>query len=369
MDPYQEDRLREEVIYLHSLWHQGPPRPQNPIAYQTSLRPINPTQFKRRGNPPPARRGKFETESSDSGIEWPCKLKTDKPPETDAGWPKLLVPSSSERRSLTTEEQAQLASNQAQKAALKAVCDFLCNEDSSDDEEAEDEYIDDVQEGDIDNTAKGEVRGSLDFFVKLFENDGALREYYEKNYAGGEFSCLVCFAAGKRSVKKYKDGLALVQHSISVTKTKRRQAHRAFGQSVCKILGWDINRLPPSIASSQLENKLGLSSDSPVEGQHNDNAEPVSNNRGDGGGEHIINENLESNDGGSSLLEGSIDDCLRDDFNLQEFIMDIVYGSNGEVSPQNKSLNSDNPQDNTDSRSPFLVESEKEEEAGVHKND
>ncbi|KAI4366052.1 hypothetical protein MLD38_021975 [Melastoma candidum] len=40
MDPYVEldpyvERLREEVIYLHSLWHQGPPCPRpsypNPV--------------------------------------------------------------------------------------------------------------------------------------------------------------------------------------------------------------------------------------------------------------------------------------------------------------------------------------------------
>lgn len=262
MDPDYEQRLREEVIYLHSLWHQGPPRPNIPKPNLTTLHPRNPIQFKKRGIRPLGKRNKTLTESLDSGIEWPCKITPDLPPATDSGWPSVRVPSNSEPRSLTPEEQARLASDQAQKVALKTVSEFLSHRDNADDE-----CIDEVEEEDqdVDDTTEGEGCTKLEFFVKLFKDDSALREYYEKNNAGGEFSCLVCYALGKRGWKRYKDCVALVQHSISITKTKSRQSHRAYGQAICNILGWDINRLPSSIVS--IDNKLGPSSNNLVEGQ------------------------------------------------------------------------------------------------------
>lgn len=259
MDPYYEQRLREEVIYLHSLWHQGPPTPKFPKPNPTTLHPTNPTQFKKRGTKPLRNRNKTQTESSDSGIEWPCKTPPKSPAATDSGWPSLRPPSNSEPPSITPEQQSRLASDQAHKAALKAASKFLSRGDNSDDEstdEAEEEEEED---------SEGEGGAKLEFFVKLFEDDTGLREYYEKNNAGGEFICLVCYAAGKKGWKRYKDCVALVQHSISINKTKNRQAHRAYAHAICKLLGWDINRLPSSIVS--VDNQLRPCSNSLVEGQ------------------------------------------------------------------------------------------------------
>ncbi|KAL3355865.1 hypothetical protein AABB24_016832 [Solanum stoloniferum] len=113
---------------------------------------------------------------------------------------------------------------------------------------------------------KGEK--SLNFFVKLFEEDGGLREYYEKNNeSGGEFICLVCSGVGKKGwSKRFKDCVGLVQHSITIS--NMRQAHRAYGQVIFRILGWDINRLPSIVLSAG--GKPSESSDKPVEAQGNE---------------------------------------------------------------------------------------------------
>ncbi|XP_050368014.1 uncharacterized protein LOC126786286 isoform X2 [Argentina anserina] len=36
----------------------------------------------------------------------------------------------------------------------------------------------------------------------------------------------------------------LVQHAVTVSKTKKKRAHRAFGQVVCRVLGWDVKKMP-----------------------------------------------------------------------------------------------------------------------------
>ncbi|RAL45434.1 hypothetical protein DM860_014823 [Cuscuta australis] len=346
MDPYQEQRLREEVMYLHSLWHRGPPRSQNPIPNPYFLRP---TTFVRRGYLPPVKRSRIQREYSDPGIDWSCKIRKDTRRATAPGWPSVSIQSSSQPRSLTPEEQARMDSIQAQKAALKAVSDFLSCRYNADGEGNEDECIDEFEEGDMDDTTEGEGCRNFDFFEKLYETDSALREYYVMNYAGGEFSCLVCYAVGKRSVKKYKDCLALVQHSVSVTKTKGRQAHRAYGQSICKIIGWDINQLPSSIASS-LQNKLGPSSNNLVDGQENNNgsfkdALTIS-------GSHA--EVVTIDNGGSAPFEENIDNGVKDDLKPPDSAIDILNGQGDEMSFQNKSFSIDNWQDNTRSESAVL---------------
>lgn len=84
------------------------------------------------------------------------------------------------------------------------------------------------------------------FFVKVFDEDGELRGYYVENCERGEFCCLVCGGIGKKVGKRFKGCVALVQHSNGIAKTKKRKAHRAFAQVVCKVLGWDIDKLPTS---------------------------------------------------------------------------------------------------------------------------
>ncbi|MCI21136.1 hypothetical protein A2U01_0042300, partial [Trifolium medium] len=82
--------------------------------------------------------------------------------------------------------------------------------------------------------------------------DNQLRGYYQRCFENGEFFCLVCGAAEKKkSGKKYKDCIGLVQHSKLIVRTTNKKAHRAFGQAVCKVLGWDIHRLPTIVITGE----------------------------------------------------------------------------------------------------------------------
>lgn len=114
---------------------------------------------------------------------------------------------------------------------------FGCNGDSDDESEDEDDVM---EEDECD-----EYR----FLMRVFMQDRGIRAYYEKNYEKGEFSCLVCGGSGEKIGKRFKDCVALVQHSVSIAKTKKRRAHRAYGLVICKVLGWDINRLPTIVSS------------------------------------------------------------------------------------------------------------------------
>ncbi|XP_027170663.1 uncharacterized protein LOC113770419 isoform X1 [Coffea eugenioides] len=276
MDPDYERRLIDEVIYLHSLWHQGPPtRPtQQPTPSGLLHHPYNPIQFKRQERIKPAsRKGRQNSDrkqlqesqnptllpSPASGKEWPCNPTSNSPPATTSGWgtswpqssPQTLLPSSAEK--------AKLAASQAQFKALQITEEFFKSGDDDDKEDSEDDDDDDSPE-------EEEYR----FFFKVFTEDRELREYYEKNYYNGEFNCLVCGGLGKKLAgKKFKDCVALVQHSISIAKTKKRRAHRAYGQVICKVLGWDLARLPTIVSALSEKRELCLqnSRQGDVEGQ------------------------------------------------------------------------------------------------------
>ena len=298
MDPYDEQRLRNEVIFLHSLWHQGPPTPQNPnpiprtddvsVPYipqppttlvhgpslhhprqygvnpnprpavpavhspSRALRPINSTIFnKRKKNEKKGKRKRKILSSSqpdpelNSGSEWPCPMPVEDSASWGSEWTPLETQSAAATRPvLTAEERERLAVLQVQYRAFQSCREFLFKGAGSDDEGddgVEDEDDDDEDEDEGGNKSEEYV----DLFVKFLMEDGELRSYYQKNFEGGEFCCLVCGAIGKKkSGKKFKDCVSLVQHSMAISKTNKKWAHRAFGQALCKILGWDIDRLP-----------------------------------------------------------------------------------------------------------------------------
>ncbi|XP_060200826.1 uncharacterized protein LOC132629101 isoform X2 [Lycium barbarum] len=306
MNRYDEQRLIQEVHYLHSLWHQGPPRPHPhphlPIPTHPTPIPLQPsssTKFKKRKIKNPKKLNKEAI--IDSGIEWPCPKPVESPPVTESGWGSFKPQPILQPHLPTDQELANFASNRAHQGALKAVSDYF---EYSIDAEEDDEEDDDDEE-------KGEK--SYGFFAKLFEEDGVLREYYEKNgESGGEFSCLVCCGVGKKGWKKrFKDCVALVQHSITIANT--RQTHRAYGQVICKILGWDISRLPSIVLTAGY--KASESSDKPAEGQGNedDGGKDGLSNTTDtvniGSDElsqqkqSFSNENQQENGGGSTALE------------------------------------------------------------------
>ncbi|XP_015170128.1 uncharacterized protein [Solanum tuberosum] len=262
MNPYDEQRLIEEVRYLHSLWHQGPPHPhvhpnlhpQTPV----SLQPSGSTQFKKQNKQKSKR---LKEALIDSGVGWVFPIPAESSPVTDSGWPSFTAQPSLQPQLPTAEELASVAGNRAQQQGLKAVSEYLKY--SVDDDE--EEMYDDDDDMEVEKEEK-----KMNFFAKLFEEDGGLREYYEKNNeSGGEFICLVCSGVGKKGwSKRFKDCVGLVQHSITIS--NMRQAHRAYGQVICRILGWDINRLPSIVLSAG--GKPSESSDKPVEAQGNEDA-------------------------------------------------------------------------------------------------
>ncbi|XP_073130063.1 uncharacterized protein [Henckelia pumila] len=237
MDPQYEQRLREEVIYLHSLWHQGPPRPS------AACQPSNATHFKRQGRPG-GRRGRKSKKNeapqpiSSPGKEW--TFITPSPAEaTTSSWGSLGPKPLQSPQLLSPEEQLKFDARNAQRKALKTVREFLKSNN-----DGETGSVDSSSDEDDEFMEEDDGRQEYTFFLKVFMEDAELKDYYEKNYAKGEFSCLICGAVGgKNTGKKFKGCLPLVQHSITVAKKKRKRAHRAYGQAVCKIFGWDIDRL------------------------------------------------------------------------------------------------------------------------------
>lgn len=279
MDPYYEQRLRDEVIYLHSLWHQGPPTRSLPY---TNLQPCNSTNFKKHTKKKsksnarqPKKVGSF------SGKEWPVKPLPADPPVTQSGWPELkLKPKPQQTPRLATPEDLEKHNwNQVQQRALKAAKEFFARNGGSDGEDSdEDDDIDDMDQDDEDDVKNEEY----DFFWKLLNEDEELKGYYVKHCGGGgEFSCLICGGANEKYRKRFKDCIALVQHSTSIAKTKKIRSHRAYGQVICKVLGWDIDRLPSSIVADYKGNDV--------------NADKDVNNGSDNAGLNKIIDNPESN--------------------------------------------------------------------------
>ncbi|KAG1330281.1 hypothetical protein COCNU_02G002490 [Cocos nucifera] len=267
MDPALERRYMEEVLHLHSLWHRGPPRNPNP---NPTLRPATCTAFKKeaknkKSNSRSKRKKKHRQQQQQGSaapsdqppanspakeVEWP-RGPTPEKNDAPATWADLVpTPTAAQTRlPSSAEEQARAAADRAQQRGLKACKDFFAKKDGSDDEEEEEE----------DSTDEDEEAGEGDFkfFSGLFEGDGELREYYEKNWEKGDFRCLVCGAIGVKKWKRFRDCVGLIHHSNSISKTKRREAHRAFARAVCRVLGWDIKRLPSIVLDSG--NSLGQS--------------------------------------------------------------------------------------------------------------
>ncbi|KAG1335256.1 hypothetical protein COCNU_03G013750 [Cocos nucifera] len=263
LTPALEGLYIDEVLHLHSLWHRGPHRNSNPHPKPT-LRPATCASFKKETKKKKKSKSKWEKKwerkkqqqqtsaaASDQPPakvkEWPCNPT----PEKNAAlspWTDLTPPPavSQPRPPASAEEQARAAADLAQRSGLKACEDFFSRNDGSDEDE-EDSMDDDEETGE----------GYFEFLLGLFKSDGELREYYEKNWEKGDFSCLVCGTMGIKKWKRFGNCVGLIQHSNSISKTKRREAHRAFARAVCEVLGWDIDRLPGIVLD--LGNSLGQS--------------------------------------------------------------------------------------------------------------
>ncbi|KAM1101418.1 hypothetical protein ACFX2B_007703 [Malus domestica] len=299
MDPYFQQRLRDEVIYLHSLWYQGPPSSSsnpNPRLHQPNPYPNpnpNPNPYNRprpRRNvtnpsqPDPLPQSGHQGPSSSSskrkrnrnsrhererpakknpsqpdplpphsGPPWPCPSPArDSAPGSSTQWPAMPAKpnSAAVAQPPSPEEQARLAALKLQHGALDFCRGLFSGNDGSDGEESEAEESEDGEDYWVENGETEEYKVLLNLFVERTE----LRRYYEVNYENGEFCCLVCDVLGKK--KRVRSCVGLVQHSISITNTKKKRVHRAFAQVVCKVLGWDFDRLPTIVLKGE---RLGLS--------------------------------------------------------------------------------------------------------------
>ncbi|XP_049401493.1 uncharacterized protein LOC125865333 [Solanum stenotomum] len=252
--------------------------------------------------------GRLKEDLIDSGVGWVFPTPAESSPVTEFGWPSFTPQPSLQPHLPTTEELACVAGYRAQQQGLKAMYE------DDDDMEVE----------------KGEK--NLNFFAKLFEEDGGLREYYEKNNEnGGEFICLVCSGVGKKGwSKRFKDCVGLVQYSITIS--NMRQTHRAYGQFICRILGWDINRLPSIVLSAG--GKPSESSDKPVEDQVL-------------GFELQTSSLANSNDGSNKTLQGNEDAGGKDCLSGLSNTTDAVNVGTDELSQQKQSFSNENQQENS----------------------
>ena len=226
MNPYDEQRLRDEVIYLHSLWHKGPPISLS--TKRTSSLPNPSADCEKRKRTTMA--ATASCPESDSGAPWPCPAPTQVP--SQSGWP--------ETRPVYPPATAQeVETHSALKIQLRACSVFreVFLESEEDDEDEEEDYWVDI----------GEEK--FRFFLRIFSEDGELRRYYEANREGGEYCCFVCGGLGKG--KRFKSCLGLAQHSAAMSKAERNRSHWAFGQVVCRVLGWDFDRLPTVVIKGE----------------------------------------------------------------------------------------------------------------------
>uniref|UniRef100_A0ACD5X411 Uncharacterized protein n=1 Tax=Avena sativa TaxID=4498 RepID=A0ACD5X411_AVESA len=215
-----ERRLAEEVLYLHSLWRSGPPTPAPHPGGGSVATHVRADRRKRR-------RLERLAEPQDAAPDWPLAPSPPVSP-SPAPWPDAS--SSSPAKPPPQPSPASLA----QRPALRAAEEFFSGH-ASDDE-------DDDEEGSESEDAGDAAAG---FFVELFERDAALRGYYERSYEEGEFLCMGCVGKARRGrARRFRDCISLVQHARAATRCGRRRAHRALASTVCRVLGWDIERLP-----------------------------------------------------------------------------------------------------------------------------
>ncbi|KAF9666706.1 hypothetical protein SADUNF_Sadunf16G0256700 [Salix dunnii] len=265
MNPYEgpltpyEQTLRDEVIYLHSLWHQGPPT-LNPNPYQPTdvnyssrnLHVSNPTPFKKTNRHKPtyqkannvAPAGSAYDPRPDPGPEWLLNSPQPSPPTSGSGWLEFrsnLRPSSCP---VSESDQGKVSAMHMQQKAVKCCNQFVVKRidlDGNGDNEL------DEADGDDDcswNDSVVEESEEFKFFLSFFVENQEMRDFYEKNTERGDFYCLVCRGKGEKVGKSYRGCASLLQHARTIWKKKRHGPHRAFGHLICKVLGWDISRLP-----------------------------------------------------------------------------------------------------------------------------
>ncbi|KAJ0964900.1 hypothetical protein J5N97_026038 [Dioscorea zingiberensis] len=270
----QERQRLDEVLHLHSLWRRGPPRNPSPpsrappaVALSVNRENrIRKKQEKRRKRKQ-ERKKKLQQQVSSSvhppaaEDRWPCSPSPPSKPEP-SNWPDPVLKKMP--MLVSADEEARAAALQVQNSGVRASREFFRKSSSSDDDADEEDEMEDDEDGEDDAESR-----AFRFFLGLFEKNEELRRYYERNFEKGEFCCLVCGAMGKIG-KRFPNCVGLVQHSKSISKTKRREAHRGFAKAVCRVMGWDMERLPSIVLDlkDSLGQLLAKADKSQEEGMH-----------------------------------------------------------------------------------------------------
>uniref|UniRef100_K3Y2E7 Uncharacterized protein n=1 Tax=Setaria italica TaxID=4555 RepID=K3Y2E7_SETIT len=227
----RERRLAEEVLHLHSLWRRGPPPAPAPAPTQSRLadRKTKTTGHKRR---------KLDG-AAPAAAEWvPAPPPPNSSPKT---WTEAAPSSSTPAK---PPPRPTSPGTLAHQKALRAAAEFFSNRGASSSSSSDDDSDSDSSDDDEERSESEGEQDAVGFLTGLFERDAALRGHYERGWEDVQFACMVC-AAGTRKARRFRGCVALVQHARDATpRYGRPRAHRALAAVLCRVLGWDVARLP-----------------------------------------------------------------------------------------------------------------------------
>ncbi|KAJ3685156.1 hypothetical protein LUZ61_014320 [Rhynchospora tenuis] len=151
---------------------------------------------------------------------WPCDPNPPSPNHASSEWAPLVPKCSSPK---PTPSSPHGFIKDVQRSALDKCKSFF--------------EIEEEENGDCsDEEGEGNER-VLGFFSDLFRNDAGLRRFYEERRDKGVLVCLVC-------ERKFGSSISLLHHANTISKSRRRQAHRAYGGTVSKVFGLETNQVP-----------------------------------------------------------------------------------------------------------------------------
>ncbi|KAG2609474.1 uncharacterized protein LOC120702655 isoform X3 [Panicum virgatum] len=324
----RERRLAEEVLYLHSLWRRGPAAPAR--TQSRSAGRIT-TETKRR------RLDTAADQPQDTGLEWP--LAPSPPNSSPKTWPEAAPASSPSPAKPPPPPPSPGAL--AQREALRSAAEFFSNRDSDDD----------------DDGAGSESEGEQDaagFITGLFERDAALRGHYERGWEEGQFACVACAGGARKPGRRFRGCVALVQHARAATRYGRPRAHRALAAVVCRVLGWDVARLPSIVIDPRGTLGQALAAEAKADVQLAKENDATGDENDSSSDEDEEEEEIEKDNGNSSAngdeedneLENSEDSAEKEDVekgtedsrNTEEEEEEDIELDNGEKSAEKEEL-------------------------------
>ncbi|CAN0910589.1 hypothetical protein LINGRAHAP2_LOCUS26376 [Linum grandiflorum] len=331
MDPYgppltepltpQDRQLMNEVIFLHYLWQQGPPSTQftppsnhpysnpnpnpfhqypqfphpqvhhhhfphphplphpHPHSLSRNLGASNLPSFKRtKKNKSKSKRNRnSNAQQRDPGPDWPVNSPPPSPTPSTSGWPSFNSNPDRKVSEPDNEKLAKIVAMHLQQNAANRLKEFLANDSDATDEEGEEDS--DNEEGYFAGSVSDvEASEEYKFLLSVFVEDHELRELYERSLENGELICLACEAMGGKLGRTYKEAIGLARHALTITKKGRKtddnpviwtRCHRALGQVICRVYGWDVSRYPILLVTKEpLGVSLKNSGDAQVEVAH-----------------------------------------------------------------------------------------------------